>query len=150
MKNIRLGFTALVLAGAWLVLTPDQSLAQKRQRDKITREEILGSAHKNLDIYQVIRSVRPHFVQPPRGVRTLGGSAPPGPIAVFVDGRREPGLDALRQMPASDVEEVRYLDATRSENEYGPSFNGGAILVKLYKGPTIPAPARDTTRPPPA
>src|SRR5881296_55318 len=140
---------SLILVGACLVLAPHESLAQKRQRDKITREEILGSAHKNADMFQVIRDLRPQFLEPPRGVRTLGGSAPPGPIAVYVDGRREPGVDALRLMLPADVDEVRFLDATRSENEYGPMVNGGALVVKLYKGPPKPpAPVRDTTKPP--
>jgi hypothetical protein len=149
MTTIRLYFAALTLAGGFLALTPGESLAQKRQRDRITREEILKSAHSELDLFQVIRSLRPHFLQPPPGVRTLGGANAPAPVAVYVDGRRETGIDALRTIMALQVEEVRHLDATRSENEFGPAASGGAVLVKLYNAPRMPAPARDTTPVPP-
>jgi hypothetical protein len=149
MAAIRLCVTAFTLAGGLLALAPAESLSQKRQRDRITREEILKSAHSELDLFQVIRSLRPQFLAPPPGVRTLGGANAPAPVAVYVDGRRETGVDALRTMMAFQVEEVRYLDATRAENEFGPTVSGGAVLVKMYKAPRIPTPSRDTTPTPP-
>jgi hypothetical protein len=142
------GFAALILAGL-IILAPAEGAAQKRQRDRITREEILKSAHAELDLFQVIRSLRPHFLAPPPGVRTLGGANPPAAVAVYVDGRRETGIDALRTIMALQVEEVRHLDATRAENEFGPMASGGAVLVKLFKAPRMPAPVRDSTQPPP-
>jgi hypothetical protein len=148
MSMHRLGFAALILAGALLPLTPAECLGQKRQRDRITREEILQSAQRELDLYQVIRSLRPHFLEPPPGVRTLGGAERPAPVAVYVDGRRETGLDALRTIMADRVEEVRHLDATRSESEFGPMANGGAVVVKLLKAPRARAPSSDSTRRP--
>ena len=148
MTTTRLWFT-LGFVGAVLAITPAESLAQKRQRDRITREEILKSAHSELDLFQVIRSLRPHFLAPPPGVRTLGGANAPAPKAVYVDGRRETGVDALRTLMALQVEEVLYLDPTRAENELGLVANGGAVMVKLYKAPRVPAPVRDTTASPP-
>jgi hypothetical protein len=155
MSTPRLGLAAAILAGGFLAVSPTEGAAQKRQRDRITQEEILKSAHSELDLFQVIRSLRPHFLQPPPGVRTLGGADQPAPVAVYVDGRRETGIDALRTIMADRVEEVRYLDAGRSENEFGPTANGGAVLVQLSKIPKKPAPprdpaARDTTPSPPA
>jgi hypothetical protein len=145
----------LVMASAValsLGLTADVSLAQKRQRDRITREEILASPHRDLDLYQVIRSLRPQFLEPRPGVRSLGGAYGAVPLAVYIDGVRETGVAALRSLLATRIEEVRYLDPTRSENEYGPRASGGALVVKLYKGapPPRPAPAppRDSTQPP--
>jgi hypothetical protein len=149
MGPARIGFAAVILAGGLTVVTPEDGAAQKRQRDRVTHEEILKSAHSELDLFQVIRSLRPHFLEPPPGVRTLGGADPPAPVAVYVDGRRDTGIDALRTIMAHQVEEVRYLDAGRSENEFGPSANGGAVLVKLFKMPRKAAPARDSTQPPP-
>jgi hypothetical protein len=149
MTTSRLGFAALLLGGALVVLAPAESLAQKRQRDRITREEILKSAHSELDLFQVVRSLRPHFLAPPPGVRTLGGANAPAPVAVYVEGRRETGIDALRTIMALQVEEVRYLDATQAENEFGPRANGGAVLIKLYRAPkAAPTAVRDTTAPP--
>jgi hypothetical protein len=149
MTRLRSGAAALILAGAWLALTPCESVAQKRQRDRITREEILSSPHRDVDIYQVIRGLRPHFLEPPPGVRTLGGAYAPNAVAVYVDGVRETGVDALRMLTAVRVEEVRYLDPTRSESEFGPRASGGAVAVRLYKAPKVAAPARDSAPAPP-
>jgi hypothetical protein len=133
MMAIRFG-SAMLIAAGMLVLAPGISHAQKRQRDRITREEIMNSAHKDLDLFQVIRSLRPRFLEGNPGVRSFGNSSAAGtPIAVFVDGRRDTGLDALKSIDALKVEEVRYLDPDRSASEYGPAAAGGAILVKMVK-----------------
>lgn len=147
MSRIRLVFV-LLFASVLVVLLPDSAHAQKRQRDRITREEIESSPHKNLDAFQLIRNLRPHFLEPPKGVRSFGGSnAPFMPIALYVDGRKDTGIDALKIMDPLTIEEVRYLDPTRSENEFGPTAANGAVVVKLrkVKPRTLPA---DTTRPP--
>lgn len=141
--------TVLTVSGMALAFTPRPSYAQKKQRDRLTREEILSSAHKDRDIYQVIRSLKPHFLAPPRGVRSFGGSAAQG-VSVYVEGKRDTGLDALQTLMARDVEEVRYLDPTRSENEFGPQAKGGAVVVKLYKDPRGLPISKDATRPPPS
>lgn len=111
---------------------PEPAAAQKRQRDVITREEILNSAHRNLDLYQVVRSLRPHFLAPPRGVRTLG-NAPPAAAVVYIDRNRAGGIEQLRLLSPAGVEEVRYLDPSRAENQFGITHSGGAILVTLVK-----------------
>lgn len=143
----------LMLIGL-LTLGPIEALAQKRQRDVIGRDEIAAAAHP--DMYQVIRSIRPHFLEPPKGLRTMpqefrdrsgtrsaGGSSGIAPLVVYVDGRRDTGVDALKLIAPQAVEEVRYLDPARSENQFGIMANGGAIVVKLRS-----APARtDTTAP---
>jgi hypothetical protein len=128
-----------VVSGAAL---PAACEAQRRERDRITREEILSSSHRALDLYQVVRSLRPHFLAAPRGVRTLRG-APPAITVVYIDGTRAGELDQLRTIAAMSVEEVRYLDPARAENEFGITHSGGAILVRLVKAlkpDTIPPP----------
>ena len=149
MMTLRSDVVGLLTAAALVALAPAESLAQKRNRDRITRQEILSSPHRDLDVYQVIRSLRPHFLSRPPGVRTLGGSYGPEPVAVYVDGVRETGVAALRTLAATRVEEVRYLDPTRSENEFGPRANGGALVVKLYKQPRDLPAAPDSTPPSP-
>jgi len=147
MMRIRSAVGLIAIATAWLVLAPADAIAQKRQRDRISREEILKSPHRNLDLYQVIRALRPHFLERPAEVRTLGGSRPLAPLAVYVDGVRDMGPETLRTIAAPQVEDVRYLDPTRSENEFGSRANGGAVLVKLYRRPQDLRPARDSTPP---
>jgi len=137
MTTLRWAAAAFVLVGAGLMLVPDQALAQKKDRNTITREEIENSAQKNQDILQVIRSLRPHFLAPPRGTRTLGFTAP-FPTAVYVNGTRAGELDALKYIMAADVMEVRYLEPAKAMDEYGQDHNGGVVQVKRMEG-TKPA-----------
>jgi hypothetical protein len=126
--SVRFGLVLAMFAAAWTAV-PDTAFAQKKSRDLITQEEIEKSGQKDQDIIAAIRSLRPHFLEGPRGTRTLG-SGMIYPLVVVVDGRRQTGLDDLVTMMAKDVKEVRYLDPTRSQNEFGVNANGGAIVVK--------------------
>ena len=129
----RLAVAALALAGAGFALASTEAVAQKRDRDKITREEILNSSQKEGDLLQVIRGLRPHFVAPPRGVRSLGGGRA-APTALYVNGNKMGDLSMLKQILATDVFEVRYMDPSKAENEFGIGHSGGAVLVTLVKG----------------
>jgi hypothetical protein len=118
----------LLIVGSCLMLAPSPSFAQKKQRDVISREEIQSSAQKDQDLLAVIRGLRPHFLAPPRGVRSMGGTDMM-PTIVVVDGRQSGEIDALTQIIGTDVKEIRYLDPSRSQNQYGIRANGGAIVV---------------------
>lgn len=120
-----------VLLVAFVMAVPGAADAQKKQRDVITREEILKSAMPEGPLFAAIRELRPHMLEMPRGVRSLGGAGT-APLAVYVDRIRQPGVDALAQITANTVAEVRYMDPTRSQNEFGITANGGAIVIKTY------------------
>lgn len=146
MTGVRVGLTALMLAGGLLGLAPSVARAQKN-RDVISREDIDNSALKDQDIYAVIRSLRPHFFAAPRGVRSMGNSV--SKMGLWVDGVHESDVNTLKNILASTVLEVRYLDPSRAENEYGTAASGGAVIVKRIKDPLpAAAPPRDTTKPP--
>jgi hypothetical protein len=121
---------AMLIAGATLLAPPELS-AQKKKRDLITQEELQNSGQRDQDAYSAIRSLRPHFMAPPRGVRTMGGSTAAA-LVVYVDGMKT-DLQSLRTTPASEVVEVRYLEPAKAEEEYGITHSGGAILVKTSK-----------------
>jgi hypothetical protein len=146
MLTTRSGITALLLVGGLLGLAPSAAYAQKKDRDLITRADIDNSPQKDQDIYAVIRSLRPHFLAAPRGNRTLGNSV--SRMGLYVDGVHETDVGVLKNILASTVQEVRYLDPTRSESEFGTAANGGAVVVKRLKEPVPAAPVRDTTKPP--
>jgi len=50
---------------------------------------------------------------------------------VFVEGTEIGGIDELRQIPASTVEEIRYISASDVNMRYGQRFPNGVIDVKL-------------------
>ena len=124
MKSLRwcLGVSALVLSAA--------PLAAQGKRDVITKEEIMSPAQKDRDLLQIVRSLRPHFLNAPRGVRSMGNSAI-APVQLYVNDTHRPGLDDLRNIKPEEVEEVRYLDPNRAQDQYGISHNGGVVIVKL-------------------
>jgi hypothetical protein len=135
--TIRSGLLAVCLAAGWLILAPAEGLAQKKQRDVITREEILGSGQRDMDLHRAVRSLRPHFLAAPRGQRTMG-AAPAAPVALYIDQARSGDVNGLKDVAAIDVQEVRYLEPAKAQERYGMSHSGGAILVTLFKGPKAP------------
>lgn len=127
---------ALVGLAAAIVLAPTQGQAQEKkkkpQRDLVTRDEILDSGQSESDLFTVLRNVRPRFLEPPTGIRTLG-NAVQTPTAVIIDGKPMGGIETLQAIVASTVDEVRYLEPSRAGTEYGPVAGGGAVVVKVYK-----------------
>lgn len=129
MKTLRwcFGATALLLSAVPLT-------AQTSKRDLLTREEIMAPAQKDRDLLQIVRSLRPHFLSTPRGVRSMV-NGPPAPVQLYVNDTHRPGLDDLRNIKPEEVEEVRYLEPSRAQDQYGITHNGGAVLVKLRGKP---------------
>jgi hypothetical protein len=140
MTSLRTTLLALPLAGL-LALAPESAAAQdqpkqdqpkfKKERDRVTREEILASAQKDADLYTAVRALRPRFLEPPPGLRSLSNGAPP--TLVVIDGNRQPGLDVMRSVMANAVAEVRYMEPSRAQNEYGMSGGSGAVVIKMFK-----------------
>ena len=127
-------FVLALVTIATLMALPAPSMAQKRQRDLITRDEILATPQVDRDLYEVIRHLRPHFLQLRPGVRTMGNSMPVE-VSVYIDRKRDIGLEALKGIRPDLVEEVRYLDPSKAESEFGFAAAGGAVMVKLHRQP---------------
>jgi len=132
-RLVRIGVLGL-LVGAMSALTAGEAPAQNRRRDLLTREEIEKSAQKGQDLLQVVRSLRPHFLSAPRGVRSMM-NGPPAPVVLYVDDVRRSGIDELKLIKPELVEEVRYLEPSRAQDQYGITHSGGAVLVTLRKNP---------------
>lgn len=126
----------------------------KRERNRISREELVETAERFPDLYDAIRSLRAHFMAPNnRGTRTTGvgersagsssssggsygsgGSNAAGAVAVvYLDGRRSGDPDAIKGLKTLDIEEVRYLTPNEAGQEYGLGHEGGAILIKTWQ-----------------
>lgn len=126
-------------------------------RDLIVRAELVKVAERSPNLLRAVRSLRSHMVDTTRGasrgVRSMDVSAPgsigtgatatigatrntptPTPI-LYVDGRRTGHLTLMQDILTAEVEEVRYLNPNRAAGELGLGHEGGAIMVKLYKGP---------------
>jgi len=92
----------------------------------ITRGEILSSGA--VTALDAVLSVRPDLL------RSRAPRTPAFPVAalpvVYVDLFRAGGVEALRTLPASEVEEIRYLRAMDATTRFGTGHAGGALLVR--------------------
>lgn len=138
MQRTQMLLTMLVGVGVALA-GADQAEAQKRQRDVITLLELEQTGKKAQDLYQAIRSLRPHFLQPPRGTRTMG-SYTPDPTVVYVDGLRTGDLETLKTISTQNVFEVRYFEPSKAQEEFGMNHSGGAVLVRTMKSRPVEKP----------
>ncbi len=100
-----------------------------RRRNQITREEI--AQIQVTSAYEAIQQLRPEFFRS-RGVRSMA-SGDASVAAVYVDGVRQGGLEALRNIPKETVEDIRYLSATDATTQFGTGHAGGAILVRTRR-----------------
>jgi hypothetical protein len=50
--------------------------------------------------------------------------------AVYLNNQRLPELENLRNFPAANIEEIRYLNAQDATTLYGTGNAAGAIIVK--------------------
>ena len=96
--------------------------AGSRRSDQIGRDEI--RARSWTDAYEVVATLRPNWLSE-RGRDNFGSSS--SQVQVVMNGARLGGVDALRRIPAADVERFQYYDATAATTRWGIGFAKGAI-----------------------
>jgi hypothetical protein len=144
-------FAVLVLAGGIALTLPTAGHAQqldknfKKERDRIVRAELEQPNLADRDLWTAIRSLRPHFLQPPRGassIRSVGADVDQRSVglrvdlpkaAVMIDGNKAGDVEILKTLLASQVEEVKYMTPNQAGSEFGLGYEGGLIQVKLLK-----------------
>ena|SRR5688572_22257722 len=105
--------------------------AGSRNSTVITREEIRTAGAANA--YDLVQSLRPNWLNK-RGPQTLTDVTLTDPrregdIMVYLDVARLGGLSALREVPASSLMLVEFLDATKANYRFGRGHPYGAILL---------------------
>ena len=114
--------TAAVAGACGSARTPSTAI---RNSDVITAEELersnIGSA------YHVIERLRPRFLRV-RGPSSVTNAAADR-VVVYVDNTRMGYVDVLRDMQATDILEIRYLNAADATSRFGTGHTAGAILV---------------------
>ncbi len=120
---------ALMLAASGCGQPPPGALTP-RDRDLLTHAEIVSNAKDGLDLFEVLQALRPHFLEAPLGIQR--GSAPQG-ITVYIDQRRIGGVETLRNLTAGNVDEVRYLGPTESQNQFGQMATLVTLIIRLRR-----------------
>ena len=86
--------------------------------NRLTAEDLVDV--QELDLFEAIRQLRG------RWLNSRGRGTP----EVVVDGApRQSGIDELRSLRVSDVQEVRYMSASDATTRFGTGYEAGAILV---------------------
>jgi hypothetical protein len=99
----------------------------------ITQEEIRTAGAANA--YDLVQSLRPRWLNK-RGPQTLTDTklaAPPteGDIIVYMSTAKLGGLNALREVPASSLVSIEFLDAPKANYKFGRGHPYGAILLHV-------------------
>lgn len=99
-------------------------------RAPITREEI--GERMGLDALEVVRQLRPSWLQV-RGQATPNGGV--RRVQVVIDeSLQQGGVEALRALRGSQVEEMRFLSGQDATTRYGLDVEGGVIVVRTDRG----------------
>ena len=102
----------------------------RTSRSAITREEM--GERQSLDVYTVVEQLRPNWLRT-RGQATPGGGV--RVVQVVVDGSLQPGgVEVLRTLRASQVEEIRFLSGQDATTRYGLDVEAGVIVVTTDRG----------------
>ncbi len=129
MRYPIVAFTLGLAAGlAGCASTPDTGAPRPRS-DLITAEEIEGTGA--LTAYEAVERLRRQWLVS-RGAHSLEKPEPSLPV-VYLGGTRLGELDELRNIRASEVEQLRYLDARAATTRYGSDHDGGVILVTVRR-----------------
>jgi hypothetical protein len=123
------------------LLTVHPLQAQQQQQKKIRHQRNLISAEEIAtrpgegNALDLIRALRPAWLTS-RGVASanvsgdgMGGVSDNAGIAVYVDGVKMGGVDALGSIESDRIQEMRFLSASDATMKYGTGNPAGAIEI---------------------
>jgi hypothetical protein len=93
----------------------------------VTEDELANVGDRTA--YEALQQLRPSFLHS-RDTQTSRNPIV-APVDVFVDGGRTEGLDALKNIRASTVKEMRFYEPQDANTKFGTGHNGGVIAVIL-------------------
>jgi hypothetical protein len=107
---------------------------QSSSSDYVTSVEIAAVSATNA--YDLINRLRPRWLRT-QAPGSIGAGVRSQVIAVYLDGVRLGGLDALRSVSTAGVVSMQYYDATRAATilrDPGSEPIAGAIVIKTNRG----------------
>jgi len=136
MKRLLVSLSLLLVPAGALFAQTDKNVADvnklPHRSDVISFEEIQATTDAR-DAYELVRRLRPNFLN----VRATGSAAPgrtkPTDILVYVNGAERGPLETLRTIPAHAVLEIRKLSQADAVTQFGKDQNG-VIMVRVATG----------------
>jgi hypothetical protein len=101
-----------------------------RQANLLTTAEIFGAYADATTAYDAIARLRPHWLSShgPTSFMTAGTEY----ARVFLDGQQYGDLRSLRNIPASEVMEIRYYNSTEAGGRFGlRAGTSGVIEIRM-------------------
>jgi hypothetical protein len=125
-------FACLATATACGARTPSSTSASAsalaiRDRDVITRAELADPSMGSMNVLEVVRRLRPHFLSD-RGVQSHS-DATSGRVHASIDNSTVVELEQLRNLLVSHVAEIRFLNAGAAMQRFGGAAREGPVIV---------------------
>lgn len=130
-------FTLLSALGlAFVVASHTLEAQEKKQRgdrNRITTSELTEASSSFNTAYDVIRTMRPQWFNPPQGrtstATMMGGGGGAKELVVYIDDVRQQSVEDLKTVKAAQLVELRFLDQNRAIQLRGPGHEMGVIEV---------------------
>ncbi|MEO8337779.1 MAG: hypothetical protein ABI664_22575 [bacterium] len=107
--------------------SPTGAAAQKHNPDVITHAEIDDPSIGDLDALSIIKRLRPAFLATRGGASSV--SSPSKGIQVTIGGGPLQNISTLTSIRASEMIEIRYLNAAAAAQAYGSAAGAAGVIV---------------------
>jgi hypothetical protein len=113
------------------------SVAGRRDRNVITRDELADPAMSGRNVLEVVRLLRPQFLTV-RGTHTVQDTATArrgvvdqeaGKVHASIDGAKIVAVDELAGLNASTVVEIRFLTPSQAMQRFGGAARQGPVIL---------------------
>lgn len=108
--------------------SPDGAATAQRVSDVITLAELSDPSLGDQDALSIIRRLRPSFLAT-RGGAGNSANSPVKGIQVSIGGGPLQSLGALQTIRASEMVEIRYLNAPAAAQAYGTASGAAGVIV---------------------
>ena len=119
---------------AIVLLAPPTAEAQRRERNRISQEEIAAEKSQSTT-YDIVRTLRPQWFRESaaRQMSGMGAAAAPATIILYIDGVKMDNVQLLNSIPPARVKEVRYLSPRDAHQRFGMGHEAGVIELTTLK-----------------
>jgi hypothetical protein len=135
-RSRRMGMRVVPLVISWCLFARCASrtgvVPASSASEAITRVEITKSQAFNA--YDAIRILRPNMLRE-RGRATIRGNDIREPL-VYLDNQRMGGISFLRDIPVTEIFEIRYYTAAQAQIKWGNGHPQGVIQVLTVRTST--------------
>ena len=103
----------------------------RSSRNVLLRTELNEVQQAEMDAFTAIRQFRPNMLTG-TNASTMGGGYGAA-MTVFLNGNKQGGVEALRNIRMIEVEKIEYINGAEATQRFGTGYAGGAIMVTRRK-----------------